>query len=90
MAGCFTEAVSDFAGLHVKEADKPIMRHLKASGQLYLQEVIQHSYPFCPRSDTPIIYRTIDSWYVKVAQIKEQLVAASDKINLEHGAEIIE
>ena len=80
MAGCFTEAVSDFAGLHVKEADKPIMRHLKASGQLYLQEVIQHSYPFCPRSDTPIIYRTIDSWYVKVAQIKEQLVAANQNI----------
>jgi isoleucyl-tRNA synthetase len=80
MAGCFTEAVSDFAGLHVKDADKPIMRHLKASGQLYLQEVIQHSYPFCPRSDTPIIYRTIDSWYVKVAQIKEQLVAANQNI----------
>jgi isoleucyl-tRNA synthetase len=80
MAGCFTEAVSDFSGLHVKEADKPIMRHLKASGQLYLQEVIQHSYPFCPRSDTPIIYRTIDSWYVKVAQIKEQLVEANQNI----------
>ncbi len=80
MAGCFTDEVSDFAGLHVKAADKPIMRHLKASGHLYLQEVIQHSYPFCPRSDTPIIYRTIDSWYVKVAQIKEQLVAANQKI----------
>ena len=80
MAGCFTEAVPDFAGLHVKDADKPIMRHLKTSGQLYLQEVIQHSYPFCPRSDTPIIYRTIDSWYVKVAQIKEQLVEANQNI----------
>ena len=80
MAGCFTEAVPDFAGLHVKDADKPIMRHLKTSGQLYLQEVVQHSYPFCPRSDTPIIYRTIDSWYVKVAQIKEQLVEANQNI----------
>ena len=80
MQGCFTDAVTDFAGQHVKGADKAIIRALKASGALYVQEVIQHSYPFCPRSDTPIIYRTIDSWYVKVAQIKEALVAENQNI----------
>ncbi|MGB1755423.1 MAG: class I tRNA ligase family protein, partial [Pseudomonadales bacterium] len=80
MQGCFTSAVTDFAGQHVKDADKAIIRALKASGALYVQEVIQHSYPFCPRSDTPIIYRTIDSWYVKVAQIKDALVAENQNI----------
>ena len=80
MAGCFTEEVSDFKGMHVKEADKAIMRFLKTTGALYVQEVIQHSYPFCPRSDTPIIYRTVDSWYVRVSEFKDDLVKANQNI----------
>jgi len=81
MAGQFTDEVSDFAGQHVKEADKDIIRHLKESGKLYIQDVIDHSYPFCPRSDTPIIYRTIDSWYVKVEQMRDDLLASNAQIN---------
>ncbi|MDZ7685134.1 MAG: class I tRNA ligase family protein [Gammaproteobacteria bacterium] len=65
MNGRFTEEVTDFAGQHVKDADKEIIRKLKDEGALYRQDVYVHSYPFCPRSDTPIIYRTIDSWYVE-------------------------
>ncbi|MAI55134.1 MAG: isoleucine--tRNA ligase [Gammaproteobacteria bacterium TMED95] len=80
MAGCFTEEVTDFKGMHVKEADKAIMRFLKTTGALYVQEVIQHSYPFCPRSDTPIIYRTVDSWYVRVSEFKDDLVKANQNI----------
>ncbi|MEM6583724.1 MAG: isoleucine--tRNA ligase, partial [Pseudomonadota bacterium] len=81
MAGRFTEEVSDFAGMHVKEADKGIIKQLKSQGNLYRQDVIMHSYPFCPRSDTPIIYRTIDSWYVKVEQMRDRLLAANQGIN---------
>ncbi len=81
MAGQFTKEVSDFAGQHVKEADKEIIRHLKDAGTLYIQDVIDHSYPFCPRSDTPIIYRTIDSWYVKVEQMRDDLLASNAQIN---------
>ncbi|MBO6657897.1 MAG: isoleucine--tRNA ligase [Pseudomonadales bacterium] len=81
MAGQFTPEVSDFAGQHVKEADKDIIRRLKDSGELYIQDVIDHSYPFCPRSDTPIIYRTIDSWYVKVEQMRDDLLASNAQIN---------
>ena len=62
MSGNFTDEVTDFAGMYVKDADKLIIRHLKEAGNLYLHDVIEHSYPFCPRSDTPIIYRTVDSW----------------------------
>ncbi|MCB1646264.1 MAG: isoleucine--tRNA ligase [Pseudomonadales bacterium] len=90
MAGAFTAEVPDYAGMHVKEADKHIIRDLKASGALYKQDVIVHSYPFCPRSDTPIIYRTIDSWYVRVEQMRDQLKASNDQINwvpehIQHG-----
>ncbi len=81
MSGRFTGEVTDFAGMPVKEADKHIIRSLKDTGQLYRQEVISHSYPFCPRSDTPIIYRTIDSWYVKVEQMRDRLLAANAEIN---------
>lgn len=90
MAGKFTDEVSDFAGLHVKEADKPVIRYLKEAGNLYKQDVIVHSYPFCPRSDTPIIYRAIDSWYVKVEQMRSQLLDVNEEINwvpahIKHG-----
>ena len=80
MQGEFTDEVSDFAGQYVKDADKDIMRYLKDRGMLYRQEVIQHSYPFCYRSDTPLIYRAIPSWYVRVTQIVDKLLAANEHI----------
>ncbi|MBQ4839769.1 isoleucine--tRNA ligase [Pseudoalteromonas luteoviolacea] len=81
MVGEFTEEVTDFSGMHVKEADKKIIRHLKETGHLYSHTTIVHSYPFCPRSDTPIIYRSIPSWYVKVEQMRDKLVALNQQIN---------
>ena len=81
LEGKYTEEVTDFAGVYVKDADKDIIRRLKDEGKLYIQEVYQHSYPFCPRSDTPIIYRTIPSWYVKVAQIKQRIAASNQQVN---------
>ena len=79
--GKFDATVSDFAGLHVKEADKLIIGHLKGLGSLYRQEVIQHSYPFCPRSDTPLIYVAIPAWYVRTSSIIDKLVAANEQIH---------
>ena len=81
MEGRFTEEVTDFAGQYVKDADSHIIRKLKEQGNLYHQDVIEHSYPFCWRSDTPVIYRTIDSWYVRVEQMRDQLLAVNQKIN---------
>ena len=71
LTGEFTDEVPDFAGQHVKEADKGIIAALKSAGSLYKQEVIQHSYPYCYRSNTPLIYRAIPSWYVRVTSIKD-------------------
>jgi isoleucyl-tRNA synthetase len=65
--GRFTNEVTDFAGQHVKEADKHIIKHLKASGRLIRESQLTHPYPFCWRSDTPLIYRAISGWFVNIA-----------------------
>ncbi|MGI9324858.1 MAG: isoleucine--tRNA ligase [Pseudomonadales bacterium] len=80
MQGVFTSEVSDFAGQHVKDADKQIIRHLKDRGLLWRQEVIDHSYPFCYRSNTPLIYRAIPSWYVAVTQVRDKLIKANQAV----------
>ncbi|PFH53847.1 hypothetical protein AMATHDRAFT_73255 [Amanita thiersii Skay4041] len=78
-AGVFTTEVSDFAGLHVKAADGPIQKTLKAKGRLIVQSTINHSYPFCWRSGTPLIYRAIPVWFVKVSPIVDQLVSNNEQ-----------
>ncbi|MCZ6642992.1 MAG: isoleucine--tRNA ligase [Gammaproteobacteria bacterium] len=88
--GVFTDEVPAYAGLDVKEADKQIIKDLKSKDALYVQDVIQHSYPFCYRSDTPLIYRTIPSWYVRVSAIGDKLIAANEQIrwvpdHIKHG-----
>jgi isoleucyl-tRNA synthetase len=72
--GRFTGVVRDFAGTHVKDADKAIIAHLKASGRLVKSGAVKHSYPFCWRSDTPLIYKAVPSWFVKVEAIQDRLV----------------
>ncbi|KAF2091948.1 hypothetical protein K490DRAFT_61394 [Saccharata proteae CBS 121410] len=67
--GRFTAEVRDFAGVHVKEADRAIIKHLKGTGRLIVDSQITHSYPFCWRSDTPLIYRAVPSWFVKIPDI---------------------
>ena len=90
MGGRFTEEVGDFAGQHVKEADRAIISHLQERGLLYRQEVIQHPYPYCYRSDTPLIYRAVPSWYVRVTEIVDRLVANNEQVrwvpeHIKHG-----
>jgi isoleucyl-tRNA synthetase len=81
LEGLFTDEVTDFAGSYVKDADKDIIRMLKEAGALYEQAVIQHSYPYCYRSDTPLIYRAIPSWYVRVSDFTDDLLAANEQIH---------
>ena len=62
-------------GKHVKDpaTDKEIIRLLKDSGRLLKQDTIQHNYPFCERSDTPLIYKAISSWFVAVEKVKDRM-----------------
>ncbi|KAL4879354.1 tRNA synthetases class I-domain-containing protein [Aspergillus karnatakaensis] len=72
--GCFTAEVPDFKGQHVKAADKAIIKHLKGTGRLIVDSQITHSYPFCWRSDTPLIYRAVPSWFVQIQPIIPQML----------------
>jgi len=73
-AGRFTAPVTDFQGQYVKDADKNIMKHLKGMGRLVVAGTVKHSYPFCWRSETPLIYRAIPSWFMRVSQMQERLL----------------
>lgn len=72
--GMFTSEVPTYEGKRVKDADKDIITDLKKAGRVFKQDTIQHSYPFCYRSDTPLIYRAVSSWFVAVEKIKEELI----------------
>ncbi len=75
--GMFTAQVPPHAGKRVKDADKDIIAELKKSGRLVKQDTLVHSYPFCPRTDTPLIYRAVSSWFVKVEAIKDKIIKAN-------------
>lgn len=75
--GCFTAEVTDFAGQYVKDADKSINRWLKDHGRLVLAGQSLHSYPFCYRSETPLIYKAVPSWFVRV----EPMVSSAQRKN---------
>jgi isoleucyl-tRNA synthetase len=79
--GRFKASVPDFMGVNFKDADKDIIKQLKADGKLVRQETIDHSYPFCDRTDTPLMYRAIPAWYVAVEKIVPKLVANNKQIN---------
>ena len=73
-AACaFTDEIPEYKGRFCKDCDKDIIRRLKAEGKLVHQATITHSYPFCDRTDTPLIYRAIDAWYVRVEDLHERL-----------------
>ncbi|KAI9690133.1 MAG: isoleucine--tRNA ligase [Bathelium mastoideum] len=72
--GIFTSEVPDFQGQHVKAADRAIIKHLKNAGRLVVDSQIMHSYPFCWRSDTPLIYRAVPAWFVKVTEMVPQML----------------
>lgn len=79
--GRFDSSVSDFQGLNVKEADPKIIADLKKRGLLVSHKTIEHSYPFCWRTDTPLIYKSISSWFVKVEEVKDLLLHSNSQIN---------
>ncbi|WVF71438.1 isoleucine-tRNA ligase [Kwoniella sp. CBS 6097] len=78
-AGKFTSEVPEYQGKHVKEADPTIIKDLQKKGRLISRSDIMHSYPFCWRSGTPLIYRAVPSWFVRVANISDKLVANNQK-----------
>nr|MDJ0523265.1 class I tRNA ligase family protein [Planctomycetota bacterium] len=79
-SGRFTEAVTDWAGVNVFDANKPIIQHLKEQGALVKHETYEHNYPHCWRTDEPLIYKALGSWYVRVTDFRDRMVAHNQKI----------
>ena len=79
--GKFTDAVPDFVGVNVKAADPGIVKKLKTAGALARSERIVHSYPFCWRTSTPIIYKAIPTWFVAVERIRDRMAELNDTIH---------
>jgi isoleucyl-tRNA synthetase len=76
----FTAEVPDFEGLQVFDANQPVIRALRQHGTLVRSDSIVHSYPHCWRTDTPLVYRAVTSWFVKVTAIKDRLLARNQEI----------
>ena len=76
----FTKKIPEYAGRFVKDCDKEIIARLKNEGKLVKRDTIVHSYPHCWRCSSPLIYRGIGSWFVKVADHHEALLRANSQI----------
>ena len=88
--GCFTAEVSDYQGRQVFDTNDDIMAWLKENRLLVKKEQITHSYPYCWRTDTPLIYKAMSGWFVKVSDFRDEMVALNEQItwtpdHLKHG-----
>lgn len=79
--GRFTDEIKEHAGLFVKDADKELIHRLKEKGRIFHHGMLRHRYPFCWRSDTPLIYKAVSTWFVAVEKIKDKMLAANQQIH---------
>lgn len=79
--GKFTPEITPWVGRFVREADPDITRYLKTEGKLFRKERLKHSYPYCWRCDTPLLYYARKSWYIATTKYKDKLVTNNKKIN---------
>lgn len=79
--GRFTDEIKEHAGLFVKDADKELIHRLKEKGRVFHHGMLRHRYPFCWRSDTPLIYKAVSTWFVAVEKIKDKMLAANQQIH---------
>ncbi|WP_406566377.1 isoleucine--tRNA ligase [Acaricomes phytoseiuli] len=73
--------LAEIAGLQVFEANKPIIKILRASGRLIREASYEHSYPHCWRCRNPLIYKAVSSWYVRVTEFKDRMLELNQEIN---------
>jgi isoleucyl-tRNA synthetase len=86
----FTAEVTPWVGVFVKDADAGIQDELEARGMLFKRRLYEHTYPFCWRCDTPLIYYAKSSWYVRTTARKDEVLAANEEVtwypdHLKHG-----
>ena len=72
---------TDYAGLFVKDADPKVLVDLDKAGKLFDAPKFEHDYPFCWRCDTPLIYYARESWFIKMTEVKDKLIANNNTVN---------
>jgi isoleucyl-tRNA synthetase len=81
LSGRFRPEVEPFAGLFVKKADPRIIEDLTRRGLMYRAETIRHTYPFCWRCGTPLLYYALTSWFIKTTAFKDELIRNNNLVN---------
>ncbi len=79
--GKYTKETGEWAGTWVKDADKLVLNDLKERGLLFAALPYEHSYPFCWRCDTPLLYYAVDTWFIKMSALRDRLVANNNTVN---------
>ncbi len=79
--GNFSKETGKWAGTFVKDADKLVLKDLEDRGLLFAALPYEHSYPFCWRCDTPLLYYAIDTWFIKMSALRDRLVANNNTVN---------
>ena len=88
--GNFIECTGDWSGMFVKDTDKLIIRDLKERNQCFAVIPFEHSYPFCWRCDTPLLYYACDTWFIKMTAVRDNLLKNNETVNwlpdnIKHG-----
>ncbi|MCT4596735.1 MAG: isoleucine--tRNA ligase [Vallitalea sp.] len=78
--GEFVEAVTEWKGIFVKKADPMIIKHLEEKGLLFHALDYEHSYPYCWRCDTPLLYYARDTWFIKMTEVRDRLIKNNEQI----------
>lgn len=79
--GEFNSLISDFEGLHVFEANKPISAQLKGAGRVFRQASYEHAYPHCYRCKNPLIYKAVSSWFVETTKLRDRMLELNQQID---------
>ncbi len=79
--GKFLPQVTEWAGVFVKDADESIIKKLKTENKLLKAENYEHSYPFCWRCDTPLLYYARDTWFIAMTKVRDMLVKNNNTVN---------
>lgn len=80
-AGRYTDEVTDLAGRFVKDCDVDIVKMLSEKGLLFSKERYEHSYPFCWRCKSPLLYYATESWFIETTAVKDQLIANNNGVD---------
>lgn len=88
--GKFVECVTPWAGMFVKDADPLIIKELERTGKLFKAVPFEHSYPYCWRCDTPLLYYARDTWFIAMTKVRDMLVSNNETVkwypdNIKHG-----